>query len=430
MSDPLITALELGLKSAPNNPDILIALAEAYEKAAQPDKALTTLQELIALDAGHQQALNKAISLAMSLEQPVLVQAYQALLSATQQVGDDTDGVQGAPGANIEAVTPESSANHTTSEVPRRVRGTPLKLVAENGDSQETDEIEVEDSHIYLDDVGGMETVKRRLRLSFLAPLQNQELVKQYGKAIGGGLLLYGPPGCGKTFIARALAGELGAKFISVGLSDVLDMYVGESERKLHEIFESARRSAPTVLFFDELDALGQKRSQLKTSGMRTLVNQLLNEMDSVNSSNENLFILAATNHPWDIDVALKRPGRFDRMVAVFPPDFEARKSILAYHLAKSPTEHLDLDYLARQTEHFSGADLKHLCQSAVESVFERSLETQVVEPVSTDDFTAVLKEVRPSTRGWFESARNYAMFANQDGQYNDLNEYIRQNKL
>ncbi len=107
-----------------------------------------------------------------------------------------------------------------------------------------------------------MEEVKKRLNLTFLAPLKNPEIRRMYAKSLRGGMMLYGPPGCGKTFIARALAGELGATFFSVGLSDVLDMWLGESERKLHEIFEAARRKAPAVLFFDEIDALGQKRSQ------------------------------------------------------------------------------------------------------------------------------------------------------------------------
>src|SRR5205085_5447940 len=127
-----------------------------------------------------------------------------------------------------------------------------------------------------LADVGGMAEVKRRLNMAFLAPLRNPQIMRTYGKSLRGGLMLYGPPGCGKTFIARALAGELGAKFLSVGLSDVLDMWLGESERKLREIFDTARRNAPAVLFFDEIDALGQKRSHLRGGAGRNIVNQLL----------------------------------------------------------------------------------------------------------------------------------------------------------
>ena len=292
------------------------------------------------------------------------------------------------------------------------------------------DIIDAEDSNIYLSDVGGMEHVKKRLNLTFLAPLKNPELVKKYGKKTTGGLILYGPPGCGKTFIARALAGELGAKFISISLSDILDMYIGESEKKLHEIFETARRNTPAVLFFDELDAIGQKRSNLKASGMRTLVNQLLNEMDSVDSNNDGVFILAATNVPWDIDSALKRPGRFDRVVAVLPPDEKARAHILKHHLRDTPSADVDVESIARLTPHFSGADLAHLCQSAIDVAFEESLTSGSIRAITSKDFDTPLKEVQPSTRPWFESARNYAMFANQGGSYDDLLTYIKDNKI
>src|SRR3954447_15630251 len=189
-----------------------------------------------------------------------------------------------------------------------------------------------------LDDVGGLEPVKERLRSAFLAPLENPALRRMYGKSLRGGLLLWGPPGCGKTFIARATAGELGARFVGVGLHDVLDMWLGESEHNLHAIFEDARAKAPTVLFFDEVDALGRKRGQLRhNAGLREVVVQFLAELDSFGNDNEGVFVLAATNHPWDVDTALRRPGRFDRMQLVLPPNLEARKAILAFHLRERP---------------------------------------------------------------------------------------------
>ncbi|MGE5719397.1 MAG: ATP-binding protein, partial [Nocardioidaceae bacterium] len=213
---------------------------------------------------------------------------------------------------------------------------------------------------ITLADVGGLAEVKRRLELSFLAPMRNPELRAQFGKSLRGGLLLWGPPGCGKTFIARALAGELAANFYEVGLSDVLDMYVGSSERNLHSVFDAARRNRPCLLFFDEIDALGQKRSHLRHGGsaMRGVVNQMLAELDGASSDNEGIFVLAASNHPWDVDSALLRPGRFDRTVLVLPPDPGAREAILRFHLRGRPAEPLDLRSLAKSTEGFSGADL------------------------------------------------------------------------
>src|SRR5262245_28075129 len=296
---------------------------------------------------------------------------------------------------------------------------------------EESDEFwEAEKPGVTLSDVAGMEDVKRRLNLAFLAPLKNPEMMRMYGKTLRGGLLLYGPPGCGKTYIARATAGELGAKFIAVGLSDVLDMWIGQSERNLREIFQAARRNAPCVLFFDEIDALGQKRSLQRHSAARNVVNQLLSEMDSVNADNEGIFILAATNHPWDVDTALSRPGRLDRTLLVLPPPGAAGMAILQLQSRQRPIDKIDFKWLAEKTAEFSGADLVHLFESAVELAMEVSLSGGRVRPIGMNDFKKALKEIKPSTRAWFEVARNYAMFANDGGTYDELLDYLRANRL
>lgn len=291
------------------------------------------------------------------------------------------------------------------------------------------DDLHVPD--VSLSQVGGMAEVKRRLELSFLAPMRNPEMTTAFGKRTGGGLLLWGPPGCGKTFLARATAGELGARFYSVGLNDVLDMWIGSSERNLASIFDVARRNAPCVLFFDEIDALGMKRSNLRVSGaaMRGAVNQLLAELDGVHSRNDGVFVLGATNHPWDIDEALVRPGRFDRSVLVLPPDQPARVAILQYHLAGKPTERLDLDAIAKQTDGFSGADLALVCDAAVEPAYEDSLRTGQMRSVTQRDLITALKDVKPSMGPWFETAKNYAVFANTTGQFDELLAYIKRRK-
>src|SRR5438105_182564 len=290
---------------------------------------------------------------------------------------------------------------------------------------------EVEWPNLRLKDVGGMEHVKRRLNVAFLEPMRNPELRKAYGKSLRGGLLLYGPPGCGKTFLARAAAGELGARFLGIGLSDVLDMWFGNSERRLHEIFQHARRSAPCVVFFDELDAIGQKRANLQAAGsMRNVVNQLLAEMDGVGADNAGVFMLGATNHPWDVDTALMRPGRFDRMALVLPPDEPARVAILEHHLKEKPASGVDRKAIAARTDGFSGADLAHLCESATEVAMEESVTSGRVRPITTSDFNQALRQVKPSTRAWFETARNFVLFANQSGAYDDLQDYMRAKKL
>ncbi|MEH1014507.1 AAA family ATPase [Micromonospora sp. CPCC 206060] len=289
---------------------------------------------------------------------------------------------------------------------------------------------DVEASTVRLADVGGMQAVKERLELAFLGPLRNPELRRLYGKSLRGGLMLYGPPGCGKTFLARAVAGEMGAKFLSLSIVDVLDMWIGNSERNLHELFQAARRNAPCVLFLDEIDALGHKRSQVNSSSMRTLGNQLLAELDGMEGNNEGVFVLAATNTPWDVDPALRRPGRLDRMVLVLPPDAEARGAILEYHLRQRPIDRIDLRRVVAATEDFSGADLAHLCETAAEFAMADSVRRGEVRMIGQADFDRALKEVRPSTRPWLATARNVAMFANEGGVYDDLVAYLKQRRL
>ncbi|MFH8497218.1 ATP-binding protein [Streptomyces coeruleorubidus] len=283
---------------------------------------------------------------------------------------------------------------------------------------------------VRLADVGGMQEVKDRLEAAFLAPLRNPELRKLYGKSLRGGLLLYGPPGCGKTFIARAVAGELGAAFLSVSVNDVLDMWIGNSERNMHEVFETARRQAPCVVFLDELDALGAKRSRTAHSGMRNTVNQLLTELDGIDSAaNEGVFVLAATNVPWDVDNALRRPGRLDRTILVLPPDGPAREAILRYHLRDRPIENVDLGKLVKATDGLSGADLAHVCEAAAERALLDSARTGTVRMIGMKDLLAAAKEVVPSAEPWFASARNVAMFANEGGMYDDLVAYLKKRR-
>ncbi|MBL7258467.1 AAA family ATPase [Paractinoplanes lichenicola] len=288
---------------------------------------------------------------------------------------------------------------------------------------------DIETSTITLADVGGMQEVKKRLEISFLGPLKNPKLRTLFGKSLRGGLLLYGPPGCGKTFLARAVAGEMGAAFISLSITDVLNMWVGSSERNLHDLFQSARGHAPCVLFLDEIDALGHKRSQLNSSSMRTVVNQLLTELDGVDGNNDGVFVLAATNAPWDIDSALRRPGRLDRTLLVLPPDKPARAAILQYHLRDRPVAGVDLGKVADATDNYSGADLAHVCETAAEFAMRDSIATGEIRMINQQDMLAAAREVRPSTDGWFATARNVAMFANESGEYDDLAAYLKKRK-
>jgi AAA+ superfamily predicted ATPase len=289
---------------------------------------------------------------------------------------------------------------------------------------------DVERSGLRLADVAGMTEVKQRLEAAFLAPMRNPELGRLYGKTLRGGLLMYGPPGCGKTFIARAVAGELGAAFMAVSFADVIDMFVGQSERNIHELFLLARRNAPCVLFLDEVDALGQKRSQLRNTPMRSAVNQLLLELDDVRASNDGVFLLAATNHPWDVDSALRRPGRFDRTLLVLPPDEAAREAIFRYHLRERPVAGVNLPRLASLTDGYSGADIAHICDTAAEHALMDSVQLETPRMIDQSDIEAAISELRPSLGPWFETARNVARFANEGGVYDDLAVYLRKHRL
>ena len=295
---------------------------------------------------------------------------------------------------------------------------------------EEADAFDAERAGLTLADVAGMAEVKERLEAAFLAPMRNPELRRLYGKSLRGGLLLYGPPGCGKTFIARAVAGELGAKFIAVSFADIIDMFVGQSERNIHELFEIARRNAPCVLFLDEVDAIGQKRSQLRHTPMRSAVNQLLLELDDVAGNNEGIFLLAATNHPWDVDSALRRPGRFDRTLLVLPPDAAAREGVFRYHLRERPVAGIDLVKLARLTDGYSGADIAYICETAAERALMDSVRRGEPRMIGNDDLEAAIGEVKPSLGAWFDTARNVALFANEGGSYDDLAAYLRKRRL
>lgn len=269
--------------------------------------------------------------------------------------------------------------------------------------------------------VGGMDALKEQIRMKILYPMQNPDLFRAYGKSIGGGVLLYGPPGCGKTLISRATAGEIKASFFCIGLHDVLDMWLGNSEKNLHQLFRTARDNAPSVLFFDEVDALAADRRDLRQSAGRTVINQFLAELDGGTAVNDGVLILGATNAPWHIDPAFRRPGRFDRTVFVPPPDEPARAAIIELMAKGKPFGALDAGAVAKKTDGFSGADLKAVFDRATEEALTSAMKQGKIVPLETKALLRAAAEVKPSTRAWFESAKNYALYANQGGFYDEI---------
>merc|ERR1719159_765181 len=242
------------------------------------------------------------------------------------------------------------------------------------------------------DDIGGLEGVKRDLKELVQYPVEHPEKFEKFGMSPSKGVLFYGPPGCGKTLMAKAVANECQVNFISVKGPELLTMWFGESEANVRDVFEKARQAAPCVLFFDELDSIAQQRGGSSGDGGGAgdrVMNQLLTEMDGVGAK-KNVFIIGATNRPDIIDTALMRPGRLDQLIYIPMPDVESRLSILKATLRKSPLgKDVDLDYLAAQTDKFTGADLTEICQTAckmaIREEIERDIERQRIKAESGD---------------------------------------------
>ncbi|WP_025336993.1 ATP-binding protein [Paenibacillus sabinae] len=303
-----------------------------------------------------------------------------------------------------------------------------LKVISFNGD--ESSLVETEQPKVTFQDVGGMEQLKKKIRLNFILPLQQPEMFQAFGKTAGGSLLLYGPPGCGKTFLARAIAGEINANFLHVELQAILSMYIGESEHNLHDFFEKARQEKPCVLFIDELDALGGSRHQMHQHHNRMLVNQLLIELDGLQSFNHEVLVIGATNTPWYLDSALRRPGRFNHLFFVPPPEPAERELILGLKIQGKPQEGLNLKRWAEMTAHFSGADLEQIVRDAVERAIERSLESGSIQPITDKDMKASIEARKPTTLDWFSTAKNYATFSDINKDYEQVLEYVKTHRI
>ena len=292
---------------------------------------------------------------------------------------------------------------------------------------QESQPSLVRDTGITFDDIGGLEEVKKQVRRKIINPFKNVGLFQKFKRKAGGGVLMYGPPGCGKTMLARALATECNASFNDIRASEVLDQYVGNAEKRISELFGKARAARPAVLFFDEVEALAQRRQFESSRAVNTVVSALLNEMDGFAGDNEGMLFLGATNVPWALDSAFRRPGRFDRTIFVPPPDRVAREFILRGELEDRPVaSDLPIQKIVEKTSGFSGADIASLVETATDYAIEDSRSETELEPISNDHFAEAFREVKSSVGEWLGQARNFADYANEDGTYDDLAAFLK----
>lgn len=352
-------------------------------------------------------AFTEGLKLASDNEKPLFLQKLTLAAAQPEKIIDEIPVQQQIP---LPANTTQSSSKHF-----------PFQVISGKKDDSQAADPEI----ISFKDVAGLSDLKKAIQMKIISPFYNQGLFSKFRKKAGGGVLLYGPPGCGKTFMAKATAGECHAKFFPIHITDILDPYIGVSERNLRDLFSKARSQKPSIVFIDELDAIGHDRAK-SSSNFRGLVDTFLTEMEGIDTSTEQVLILGATNMPWDVDNALKRPGRFDRLIFVSPPDEEARENIFRLKLQGRFVEGIDFHTLAKRSEFFSGADIEQVCERAVEIVLEEILESNMERPVFMKDMEKAMGSISPSTLEWLKTAKNYVRYANQSGIYNDVEDYLR----
>ncbi|GAA3669964.1 ATP-binding protein [Microbacterium marinilacus] len=447
-NDEFIAVIQAAVQTDPDNVALRIDLVELMLQS-DPPGALAQIAELERLGANTQTVqVLRARAAAAQLRSGAAAPADVVPPASAAEAGPEAGPAEARPAerepgpaerepeprpASVQDVAPRGvpagpAAPTEAQDPPSDAERAPVGVSGE----EELPVWDVERPAVTLADVAGLAEVKGHLEAAFLAPLRNPELARMFGKSAGGSLLMYGPPGCGKTFIARAIAGELGAGFVHATLADLMGQYFGQSEKALHQLFETARASRPCVIFLDEFDAIGGRRSSggASAQSLRMVTSQLLEELDGVRAANDGIYVLAATNRPWDIDPALRRPGRLDRTVLILPPDEPARAAIVRGRLRDKPAAAVDADAIAARTAEFSGADLTYVVDTAVQQAFVDSMRDGVPRMIDTNDLLRATGAVVPSTRSWFEQVAPVLEYGVDDGTFAQLKAYLRKHRI
>jgi len=256
------------------------------------------------------------------------------------------------------------------------------------------------------EDIGDLEDVKEKIREIVELPMRHPEIFQHLGIEPPKGVLLYGPPGVGKTLLAKALANEIGAYFTSINGPEIMSKFYGESEQRLREIFEEAEKNAPAIIFIDEIDAIAPKREEVTGEVEKRVVAQLLTLMDGIKGRGK-VIVIGATNRPDAVDPALRRPGRFDREIEIRPPDAKARKEILQVHTRNMPlAEDVNLDKIAEQTHGYTGADLAALAREAAMSALRRFIKDRNIDLEQQQIPVNVLKELKVTMQDFIDAMK------------------------
>ncbi len=424
MSENEVERLRQLMRQAPHNKLLRTGLIRRLVSLGEDGEALSLALEL-ELDA-----------VRATSDRRVLCDLFRRaeLVELAEQVNDDgVSMLDEVPEFERPNVVPDDQDEQVPAVATGQSGKTPALRLVGRGDSDTPQPGSTDGSHedhkVVFANVGGLEDVSRDIHRRIILPFAKPSLVQRYRKRIGGGVLLYGPPGCGKTLIARAAAGECGAHFSTAHMSEILDPYVGGSERRLSEMFSTVRMASPSILFFDEIDALGARRSTSTSSHIAQLASHFLAEMDGVDTSNDGVLVLSATNVPWAMDTAFLRPGRFDRMFFVPPPDEPTRQQIFDLELkGRLVADDIDTAALAATASWRSGADISAIVERASDLAIDATLDAGKDVPISQDMLMIAVEQTRSTVRDWMITAHGHAKNAEQAGRYEEVLTFLDRN--